>query len=148
LPFQAPETHELGHNVRAGYFSQNRLDVLNAEHTVLVEAMEMRAHNPALTEQTARTLLGAFLFRKDDVHKKIGILKRRGEIPPRARRLLLAPPNLLLMDEPSTHLDIPSTDALIAALQAYPGTLIFISHDVYFIRALRQERAAHRTPAD
>ncbi len=135
VPIQAGK-RELGHNVRAGYFSQNRLDVLNPEHTVLVEAMEMRAHNPALTEQTARTLLGAFLFRKDDVHKTIGILSGGEKSRLALARLLLAPPNLLLMDEPSTHLDIPSTDALIAALQAYQGTLIFISHDVYFIRAL------------
>ncbi|MDD2763266.1 MAG: ABC-F family ATP-binding cassette domain-containing protein [Opitutaceae bacterium] len=135
VPLQAG-VREPGHNVRAGYFSQNRLDVLHPVHTVLEEAMEMRAHNPGLTEQTARTLLGAFLFRKDDVHKKIAILSGGEKSRLALARLLLAPPNLLLMDEPSTHLDIPSTDALIAALDAYEGTLIFISHDVYFIRAI------------
>jgi ATP-binding cassette subfamily F protein 3 len=135
VPIQAG-TCELGHNVRAGYFSQNRLEVLNPGHTVLTEAMELRAHNPGLTEQTARTLLGAFLFRKDDVHKKIAILSGGEKSRLALAKLLLAPPNLLLMDEPSTHLDIPSTDALIAALDAYEGTLIFISHDVYFIRAI------------
>jgi ATP-binding cassette subfamily F protein 3 len=135
VPLQAG-TRELGHHVRVGYFSQHRLEVLNPRHTVLAEAMDMRAHNPALTEQTARTLLGAFLFRKDDVHKLVAVLSGGEKSRLGLAKLLLAPPNLLLMDEPSTHLDIPSTDALIAALEGYAGTLIFISHDVYFIRAL------------
>ncbi|HUL54841.1 MAG TPA: ABC-F family ATP-binding cassette domain-containing protein [Opitutaceae bacterium] len=135
VPLQAG-TRELGHNVRAGYYSQNRIEVLPPGRTVLEAALEMRAPNPELTEQAARTLLGAFLFRKDDVFKPIGILSGGEKSRLALARLLLAPPNLLLMDEPGTHLDIPSTDALLAALDAYTGTLIFISHDVYFIRAI------------
>jgi len=135
IPIQSG-SRELVANVRAGYFSQNRLDVLNPAQTVLESALELRALNSSLSEQTARTLLGAFLFHKDDVFKRISVLSGGEKSRLALARLLLAPPNLLLMDEPSTHLDIASTDALIAALDAYEGTLIFISHDVYFIRAL------------
>ena len=127
-------TRELGDNVRVGYFAQNRLDNLNPAHTVLEEAMEMRTANPDVTEQLARTILGGFLFRKDDVFKKVSVLSGGEKSRLALAKLLLAPPNLLLMDEPTTHLDIPSTDALINALRHYTGTLIFISHDVYFIR--------------
>src|SRR5437868_7834396 len=124
---------ELGHNVRTGYFSQNRIDVLNASHTVLDSARDMR--NP-VSEQTARTVLGSFLFRGDDVFKTVAVLSGGEKSRLALVRLLLDPPNLLLMDEPTTHLDIGSIDALIGALKQYHGTLIFISHDVHFIRAI------------
>jgi ATP-binding cassette, subfamily F, member 3 len=124
---------ELGHNVRTGYFSQNRIDVLNASHTVLESARDMP--NP-VSEQTARTVLGSFLFRGDDVFKTVAVLSGGEESRLALVRLLLDPPNLLLMDEPTTHLDIGSIDALIGALKQYHGTLIFISHDVHFIRAI------------
>jgi ATP-binding cassette, subfamily F, member 3 len=126
-------TRELGHNVRAGYFSQNRIDVLNARHTVLESARDML--NP-VSEQTARTVLGSFLFRGDDVFKTIRVLSGGEKSRLALVKLLLDPPNLLLMDEPTTHLDIGSIDALIGALKQYHGTLIFISHDVHFIRAI------------
>ena len=138
IPIQGG-TRELGSNVRAGYFAQNRGDNLNLEHTVLEEAMEMRNENPSVTEQLARTLLGGFLFRKDDVFKKVSVLSGGEKSRLALVKLLLAPPNLLLMDEPTTHLDIASIDALVAALKQYEGTLIFISHDVYFIRALAEQ---------
>jgi ATP-binding cassette subfamily F protein 3 len=124
---------ELGHNVRTGYFSQNRTDVLSASHTVLDSARDMP--NP-VSEQTARTVLGSFLFRGDDVFKTVSVLSGGEKSRLALVRLLLDPPNLLLMDEPTTHLDVGSIDALIGALKQYHGTLIFISHDVHFIRAI------------
>jgi ATP-binding cassette subfamily F protein 3 len=124
---------ELGHNVRTGYFSQNRIDVLNASHTVLDSARDMR--NP-VSEQTARTVLGSFLFRGDDVFKTVAVLSGGEKSRLALVRLLLDPPNLLLTDEPTTHLDVGSIDALIGALKQYHGTFIFISHDVHFIRAI------------
>ena len=83
-------------------------------------------------------MLGGFLFRKDDVHKKVSVLSGGEKSRLALARLLVNPPNLLLMDEPTTHLDIPSIDALVTALKQYEGTFIFISHDVYFIRQLAQ----------
>ena len=94
---------ELGHNVRTGYFSQNRIDVLNASHTVLDSARDMP--NP-VSEQTARTVLGSFLFRGDDVFKTVAVLSGGEKSRLALVRLLLNPPNLLLMDEPTTHLDV------------------------------------------
>ncbi len=132
LPVQQG-VRELGHNVRAGYFSQNRIDVLNASHTVLDSARDMP--NP-VSEQTVRTVLGSFLFRGDDVFKTVAVLSGGEKSRLALVRLLLDPPNLLLMDEPTTHLDVGSIDALIGALKQYHGTLIFISHDVHFIRTI------------
>ena len=124
---------ELGHNVKPGYFAQYRGDVLNMRHTVLQSAMDLPSR-PG--EQLARTLLGSFLFHGDDVFKPVGVLSGGEKSRLALVRLLLDPPNLLLMDEPTTHLDMGSIDALIQALEDYEGTLVFISHDVHFIRAM------------
>jgi ATP-binding cassette subfamily F protein 3 len=131
-------TRELGSNVITGYFAQNRLDNLHADATVFENVMELRTNENQLTEQQGRAILGAFLFRKDDVHKKVSVLSGGEKSRLALARLLVKPPNLLLMDEPTTHLDIASIDALVGALQGFDGTFIFISHDVYFIRALAQ----------
>lgn len=135
VPIQAG-TRELGHNVSVGYFSQQRVDVLDLERTVLDEAMERS--DVGANEQTVRTILGAFLFRGDDVFKRVKVLSGGEKSRLALVKLLLAPPNFLLLDEPTTHLDMPSIDALIGALRDYQGTLIFVSHDVHFIRAIAQ----------
>jgi ATP-binding cassette subfamily F protein 3 len=126
-------TRTLGHNVKSGYYSQYRVDMLNPDHTVLEEAMNSPQR---VGEQFVRTLLGCFLFRGDDVFKKVDVLSGGEKSRLALVKLLLDPPNLLLMDEPTTHLDMSSIDALAYALDQFQGTLIFISHDVYFIRAL------------
>ncbi len=125
---------ELGHNVSVGYFSQQRVEVLNLEQSVLDEAME--STDSSVHEQDARTLLGAFLFRGDDVFKKVKVLSGGEKSRLALVKLLLSPPNFLLLDEPTTHLDMASIDAVIQALKDYTGTLIFVSHDLHFIRAL------------
>ncbi len=137
IPIQGG-TRELGSNVVPGYFAQNRGDNLNTELSVLENVMELRTAENQLTEQQARAVLGGFLFRKDDVFKPVDVLSGGEKSRLALARLLINPPNLLLMDEPTTHLDIPSIDALVNALKNYEGTLLFISHDVYFIRQLAQ----------
>jgi ATP-binding cassette subfamily F protein 3 len=137
IPIQGG-TRDLGSNVVPGYFAQNRADNLKLDLTVFENVMELRTNENQLTEQQARAVLGGFLFRKDDVHKKVSVLSGGEKSRLALARLLVNPPNLLLMDEPTTHLDIPSIDALVTALKQYEGTFIFISHDVYFIRALAQ----------
>jgi len=128
----------LGSNAYSGYFAQNRADNLHLDLTVFENVMELRTAENDLTEQQARAILGAFLFRKDDVFKKVSVLSGGEKSRLALARLLVDPPNLLLMDEPTTHLDIPSIDALITALKNYDGTFIFISHDVYFIQQLAE----------
>ncbi len=132
LPFESG-TRELGLNVTAGYFSQHRLDTLNPERTVLEEATDTRRMNPDLF---VRTVLGTFLFRDNSVYKQVKVLSGGEKSRLALAKLLLDPPNLLLLDEPTTHLDMASVESLVGALKAYEGTMVFISHDLYFINAL------------
>jgi ATP-binding cassette subfamily F protein 3 len=124
---------KLGHNVKHGYFAQHRAQMLNPLHTVFQEALDTPQR---ITEQAVRNVLGSFLFRGDDIFKPVSVLSGGEKSRLALVKLLLDPPNLLLMDEPTTHLDLASVDALIEALKQFEGTLIFISHDVHFIRAL------------
>lgn len=123
----------LGHNITLGYYSQNRVEMLNLSRTILEEAYSTEAR---VGERTIRTLLGAFLFSGDEVDKPVRVLSGGEKSRLALSKLMLNPPNLLLMDEPTTHLDMPSIEALISALKQYEGTLVFISHDVFFIREL------------
>jgi len=132
LPVQRGE-RRLGINVELGYFSQHRAEMFDLRRTVLVEALAI-ANPPG--EQIVRSILGAFLFRGDDVFKPVSVLSGGEKSRLALAKLLLAPPNLLLMDEPTTHLDMRSIEALVGALRQYEGSLLFISHDVYFIRQI------------
>jgi len=124
---------ELGLKTKVGYYAQYRVEMLNPERTVLQEALDTPQR---ISGEFARTVLGSFLFRGDDVFKSVGVLSGGEKSRLALVKLLLDPPNLLLMDEPTTHLDMASIDSLIRALASFEGTLIFISHDVYFIRQL------------
>ncbi|MCX5696814.1 MAG: ABC-F family ATP-binding cassette domain-containing protein [Candidatus Omnitrophica bacterium] len=123
-----------GHNVEIGYFSQTRTDVLSLENTVLQEAYS--AAPGFMAEEAIRTILGAFLFTGEDGDKKVKVLSGGEKSRLILAKLLINPPNFLLLDEPTTHLDVDAVDALVRALEGYAGTLVFISHDIYFVRSI------------
>jgi len=132
IPFDSGE-RVVGNDVKVGYFSQHRQGQLDPEKTVLQEASSVGRLNPDLL---TRTILGTFLFPGDSVHKKTEVLSGGEKSRLSLAKLLLDPPNVLLMDEPTTHLDMASVDALIEALRDFEGTICCISHDLYFLNAL------------
>ncbi len=123
----------LGHNVQADYFAQDQYKELDADARILDDLGTL---SPRSTETELRSLLGCFLFSEDDVFKKIGVLSggERGRYA--LLRLLLHPANFLLLDEPTNHLDMRAKDVLLTALMEYTGTVVFVSHDRYFIDRL------------
>ncbi|MDA7900024.1 ATP-binding cassette domain-containing protein, partial [Akkermansiaceae bacterium] len=122
----------VGTTTKIGYFSQHRSMTLNENNSVLEEVVEAGG---GMRENEARAILGSFLFKKDDVSKRVKILSGGEKSRLSLVKFLVDPPNLLLMDEPTTHLDLTSIEALVSALKQYEGTLVFISHDVHFIRS-------------
>src|SRR5579864_7009898 len=123
----------LGHNVQSDYFAQDQYKELDPDARMIDDLGKL---SPRSTETELRGLLGCFLFSEDDVFKKIGVLSggERGRYA--LLRLLLHPANFLLLDEPTNHLDLRAKDVLLNALMEYTGTVVFVSHDRYFIDKL------------
>lgn len=124
---------KLGHNVQLGYFAQNQAEYLDGEITLL-ETMENAATDS--NRSKVRDMLGAFLFRGDDVEKKVKVLSGGERNRLALCKLLLQPINVLVMDEPTNHLDIKSKNVLKAALQKFEGTLLLVSHDRDFLQGM------------
>jgi ATP-binding cassette, subfamily F, member 3 len=124
---------KLGHNVQADYFAQDQYKELDQDARIIDD---LGNASPGSTETELRSLLGCFLFSEEDVFKKIGVLSggERGRYA--LLRLLLHPSNFLLLDEPTNHLDLRAKDVLLEALTKYTGTVVFVSHDRYFIDKL------------
>ncbi|HYK58676.1 MAG TPA: ABC-F family ATP-binding cassette domain-containing protein [Bryobacteraceae bacterium] len=126
-------SYTLGHNVLADYFAQDQYKELDPNGQLLYD---LSGASPRATLTELRTLLGCFLFRDEDVFKRIGVLSGGERNRYALARMLVAPSNFLLLDEPTNHLDMRAKDVLLEALRAYSGTVVFVSHDRYFIDQL------------
>jgi ATP-binding cassette subfamily F protein 3 len=123
----------VGHNVVMDYFAQDQADVLDFSRSAWDE---LYADAPYEMVPKLRDILGAFLFTGDDIHKKVGVLSGGERNRLALAKMLLRPSNLLLMDEPTNHLDLFSKEVLLDALRDFDGTLVFVSHDRYFVNGL------------
>jgi ATP-binding cassette subfamily F protein 3 len=133
-PLSAGE-YQQGHQVEVDYFAQDQYKALDADARLLDDLA--RAAPMALSTQTElRGLLGSFLFSEDDVFKRIGVLSGGERNRYALARMLVRPSNFLLLDEPTNHLDLRAKDVLLEALANYTGTVVFVSHDRYFIDKL------------
>ena len=131
-PLTAGE-YRVGHNVQSDYFAQDQYKALDADARILDDLGHL---SPRSTEAELRSLLGCFLFSADDVFKRIGVLSGGERNRYALLRMLLHPANFLLLDEPTNHLDMRAKDVLLEALSTYTGTVVFVSHDRYFIDKL------------
>ena len=124
-----------GYQMDISYFAQDQAKVLNPDHTILQSLEELAPYDmlPRL-----RSLLGCFLFQGDDVEKKVKVLSGGERNRVALARMLLRPANFLLLDEPTNHLDIQSKEVLLDALKRFEGTILFVSHDRFFINQLAE----------
>jgi ATP-binding cassette subfamily F protein 3 len=123
----------VGPSVKVGYFSQSALEVLDPKKTIFDEICD---RIPGATIGFVRNLLGSFLFSNDDVNKKIGILSGGEKSRVVLATILATPVNFLILDEPTNHLDIRSREILLEAIQKFEGTVIMVSHDRHFLKAI------------
>ncbi len=126
-------SYTLGHNALPDYFAQDQYKELNPQRRLIDDLSDAA---PRSTQTQLRTLLGCFLFSDDDVFKPIGVLSGGERNRYALARMLLAPSNFLLLDEPTNHLDMRAKDVLLDSLSKYNGTVVFVSHDRYFIDKL------------
>jgi len=129
-------TLKLGHNVIAEYFAQDQYKVLDPAARMLDDIGRVA---PKVAEKDLRSLLGCFLFSGDDVFKTLGVLSGGERNRYALARILVSPANFLLLDEPTNHLDLRAKDVLLEAIGKFNGTVIFVSHDRYFIDGLAQK---------
>lgn len=127
---------KLGHNVQLGYFAQNQAEYLDGEKTILDTMIDAATDT---NRSKVRDMLGAFLFRGDDVEKKVKVLSGGERNRLALCVMLLRPINVLLMDEPTNHLDIKSKNVLKAALKNFEGTLLLVSHDRDFLQGMSEK---------
>ncbi len=126
----------LGHNVKVGYFAQNQASLLDEDLTIFQTVDEV-AQGDIRTQ--IKNILGRFMFKGDDIDKKVSVLSGGEKTRLAMVKLLLEPVNLLILDEPTNHLDLKSKDVLKEALMSFDGTLILVSHDRDFLQGLSQK---------
>ena len=127
---------ELGHNAKVGYFAQNQASLLDPDLTIF-QTIDEVAKGEIRTQ--IKNILGGFMFKGDDIDKKVSVLSGGEKTRLAMVKLLLEPVNLLILDEPTNHLDLKSKDVLKEALKNYDGTLILVSHDRDFLGGLSEK---------